>query len=728
MALVLVPLVTFAVLEGALRLAGYGYATGFFEKIRVRDQDLLVNNDAFSLRFFPPELARSSRAITLPANKPAGTYRVFILGESAAMGDPEPSYGASRYLEILLRERFPNQKFEVVNVATTAINSHVILPIARDCARQHGDLWIIYMGNNEMVGPFGAATVFGAQAPPLALVRLSLAAQQTRVGQLLTALARKLRGKAATPASWGGMEMFLGNRLRPDEPRKQTIYHNFQRNLHDIVQAGLDSGAKVLLNTVAVNLKDCPPFASLSNSNQPAADRDLFEKLYAEGVAASAQSNAGLAAQRFEQAAKLDPQYGELQYWWGESLLEATNWAAAGEHLQMACDADALPFRADSRINGLIREEGRKRASGNLVMLDTATRLGTNQVAGVCGQETFYEHVHFNFAGNYRLGLMWAEQVEQSLPAAVKSRATGAWASQETCERLLGLTDWNRTLVIQSLVRRFYQPPLSGQFNNLQRREALENRMKDLRQRMNPATAEQAREQLHDALKHAPDDHYLHETLATFLQSIGDLRAATSEWRRVHELLPQDSLSYYQLGRLLSLQSQWTEAETCLSQVVAAHPSMVEAWSELGNVHAGQEKYERALADYEQARQRRPQDPRIFCGMGKALAKLKRRPEAIERFRQAIQLNPDYWEAHFELAGELAFDEKIPEAKAEFAEAVRLQPANPRPHFNLGIMLAKQNKFDEAQREFEETLRLEPGNQTAVTYLGQVKALKGGKQ
>jgi hypothetical protein len=29
------PLLTLAVLEGALRLAGYGYATGFFEKIRV---------------------------------------------------------------------------------------------------------------------------------------------------------------------------------------------------------------------------------------------------------------------------------------------------------------------------------------------------------------------------------------------------------------------------------------------------------------------------------------------------------------------------------------------------------------------------------------------------------------------------------------------------------------------------------------------------------------------
>jgi tetratricopeptide (TPR) repeat protein len=728
LALVLVPLATFAVLEGALRLAGYGYPTAFFEKIRVGDQDLLVNNEEYGLRFFPPELARFSGPIRIAANKPASTYRIFILGESAAMGDPEPSYGASRYLEVLLRERFPEQPFEIVNVAITAINSHAILPIARECARQHGDLWIIYMGNNEMVGPFGAATVFGAQAPPLALVRLGLALQQTRVGQLLMALARKVRGHAATASSWGGMEMFVGNRLRPDEPRKQTVYRNFQRNLHDIVQAGLDSGTRIILNTVAVNLRDCPPFASLSNSNLPAADRALFERFYAEGVAASGQSNAGLAVERFEQAARLDSQYAELQYRWGESLLAGGHWAAAREHWQRACDADALPFRTDSRINGLIREEGRKRAQENLVLLDAATRLGTNAVAGVCGQETFYEHVHLNFAGNYRLGRLWAEEVEESLPAAVRSRAAGAWAAPETCERLLGLTDWNRILVIQSLVRRFYQPPLSSQFNNLQRREALENRVKDLRQQMNPATAEQAREQFHDALKHAPDDHYLHETFAAFLQSIGDLKAATSEWRRVHELLPQDFLSYYQLGRLLSLQGQWTEAETCLAQVVAAHPSMVEAWSELGNVHAGQEKYEQALADYEQARQRRPQDPQVFCGMGKALAKLKRRPEAVERFRQAIRLNPDYWEAHFDLAGELAFDGKIPESNAEFAEAVRLQPANPRAHFNLGVMLAKQNQFDEAQREFEETLRLEPNNQTAVQYLGQVKALKSRKQ
>lgn len=56
------------------------------------------------------------------------------------MGDPQPAYGASRYLEVLLRERFPHEKFEVVNLGVTAINSHVILPIAREVAsRGQGD-------------------------------------------------------------------------------------------------------------------------------------------------------------------------------------------------------------------------------------------------------------------------------------------------------------------------------------------------------------------------------------------------------------------------------------------------------------------------------------------------------------------------------------------------------------------------------------------------------------
>ncbi len=264
LAAVVLPLLLLGGSELGVRMAGYGYDTGFFKKIRVAGKEYYVNNTDFSLRFFPASLARCPDPFIFPVEKPPGTIRIFIFGESAAMGDPQPAYAASRYLEVLLRNRFPGGKFEVINLGITAIDSHVILPIARDCGRAGGDYWIIYMGNNEMVGPYGAVTVFGAQAVPRAAVAFNLEVQKSRLGQLLVAGLRKLGGKSKH-AAWGGMEMFLGNTIAPDDPRKTTVYRNFTANLQDIIGAGLKSRAKVILNTVSVNLKDCPPFASVAD-------------------------------------------------------------------------------------------------------------------------------------------------------------------------------------------------------------------------------------------------------------------------------------------------------------------------------------------------------------------------------------------------------------------------------------------------------------------------------
>jgi len=185
---IIIPFLTIAMVEITLRLAGYGYTTGFFRQIKIDGQDYFVPNDKFGYRFFPPSLARTPAPQRMAVKKSPQTYRIFVLGESAAMGDPDPSYGAWRYLQSLMSERFPGTEFEVICVAMTAINSHVILPIARECARRDGDLWIIYMGNNEMVGPFGAGTVFGSRAPGTDLVRADLALKTTRVGQLLDRL------------------------------------------------------------------------------------------------------------------------------------------------------------------------------------------------------------------------------------------------------------------------------------------------------------------------------------------------------------------------------------------------------------------------------------------------------------------------------------------------------------------------------------------------------------
>lgn len=720
------PLLVLGGLEFGLRLAGFGYDPGFFKSIRIGNDNFLVENDKFGLRFFPPELARSPAPVKMEARKPPGTCRIFILGESAALGDPRPAYGAGRYLEALLRERFPQTNFEVVCVAMTAINSHAILDIARECARRQGDIWIIYMGNNEMVGPFGAAGVLGAQAPSRAWVRVSLAVQKTRLGQLLAGVARRLRNRSAEPQSWGGMEMFVRNRVAPGNPQKERVYANFRENLRDILETGLSSGAKIVLSTVAVNLLDSPPFASVpspntfSNGGNPAT----ADKLFRDGLSMASQTNYSQAAQLFAQAASLDPGRADLEFLEARCLFNLTNFAAARRHFQKACDLDALPFRADSRINALIGDSAHRSAGPGLTFFDAAAVFATNSPTGIPGQESFYEHVHLNFDGNYRLALAWAQQVERFVPAAAMNQSAATWATQETCEKRLGLTDWNRYGVLEEMLRRLAQPPFSAQFNYAERLESFRANLRALRQRMNGTAAAAARKLYQQAIEWSPADYRLHEDFAEFLEATGDLLAATAQWEWVIELIPHHHLAYFQSGRLLLRQAKLTAARGRLLQALVLRPDLSEGWLELGEIEALEGKPEQALADYEKARKLLPQEPRSYLLAGKALSKLQRQPEAIAQFQQAVQLQPSNWEAHYALGEELAFAGRVKESREQFEQVLHLKPDYAMAHLNLGVALAKEGQLDEALRQFEETRKLDPQNKLAPDYIAKIKAIK----
>jgi tetratricopeptide (TPR) repeat protein len=729
------PFALLAVFEISLRFCGYGYNPQFFKRINIGDEEFFVQNEDFSRRFFPKEVMRNPGSVRFRVNKVPGTFRIFVLGESAAMGDPAQSFAPDRYLEVLLREKYPGKKFEVINVAFTAINSHVILPIAQECAAHEGDLWVVYMGNNEMVGPFGAATVFGWQAPPLPFVRAVLAFQRLRTGQWLMDLARKIRGDRQKLAAWGGMAMFLNNQVSPDSPRKETVYRNFQKNLDGIVRAGVNSGAKVLLNTAAVNLKDCPPFASLPNRNLSPTDRAQFDQFYTNGLQATSQKAFSKASELFEQAARLDPKCADLQFHWGECLLAQTNSVGARERFQLACDNDALPFRADSRINAAIRAEPERIESKNLILFDSSI-LGTRLSSGaatselpsasvsdgpvrisLCGAEIFYEHVHFDFDGRYRLGRAWAEQIEPLL-----GRNTNEWVSQSLCDEKLGLSPWNRAQVIHFMLERIQTPPLSTQSNNDQRKRGLEARMAGLRPGMNPENARTTRKSFHNLIEQRPDDYFLHQEFAVFLEVSGDPAGALTEWQRFGDLLPQDSLGHYQTGRLLITLQRYSDAEAALRQAIAIRPGRADAWVELGNAFALQKIYPDALASYSTALKMEPQNAQTLLRRGKVLGYMNRHAEATESYRAALQLNPADGLSHYELGVELLAAKDFDAAGKEFAEAAHLTPDRAGARFNYGTWLISQNRFDEAQREFEAVIWLEPANAQAQQRLAALKA------
>jgi tetratricopeptide (TPR) repeat protein len=736
-------------------LCGYGYPTSFFLKTKIDGKDYYVSNDRFGYRFFPPNLARTPVPMRMEAQKPANTYRIFVFGESAAMGDPDPTFGAWRYLEVLLRERFPETHFEVVCVAMTAINSHVILPIARECARRDGDLWIIYMGNNEMVGPFGAGTVFSSRVAGINLIRSSLAVKSTKSGQALNRLMQRW-GHSSAPQTWSGLNMFKEHQLRYDDPNRLRAYENFKQNLNDILRAGQHAGVPVILSTVGSNLKDCAPFGSLHSGSLNDVQKNEWDGFYREGTNFESSGDFPDALKKYAQAAAMDPHYAELSFRSGRCQLALTNYEPALNDFESARDDDTLAFRADSRVNRIIEDAAKATAERGVYFLDALKALAQSSPAKIPGNELFYEHVHLNFDGNYLLARAFAEQTLKLLPKTILAQGKSEWASADLCDRRLAVSPWDRFRVWQENYSRVSEPPFTDQLNDVPRARFYMAKLQELGARMTEQTRAQSRALYEEALTRNPDDYCLRENFAQFLDQTGDLAEAPAEEQQVSNLLPQNPMTPCIIGRLLIRLGNFDGAEKSFLRALAIRNDYVPALNEMGTLLANQQKtveaakyfaralkidpgsvetyqnwgfmeqnegnWNQAINRYHAAADRQPNGPADYFYHAVSLIAQSQRDEAFKYFDAAVRMNPNFWQARYLFGGELVSEGRFEEAQGQFSAVVRIRPDFAPGHLNEGLALANLGKMDEALKEFQMTLRLDPANTLARQNLEAVQA------
>lgn len=756
-AMIFIPLFVLGGIELGLRLIGYGYDSDFFTRIGINGRAFYVPNEKFGSRFFPPAIARTTTPFRFPAEKATNSYRIFLLGESAAMGDPDPSYGMGRYLQVLLRERYPGIQFEVICVAVTAIDSNVILPIARDCARRQGDLWVIYMGNNEMVGPFGAETSYGEHAPPLGIIRTILAIKTTRIGQLLDSVIQHLRSASSTPKTWGGMQMFMNSRVGYGDPARLRAYANFRANLEDILHIAQRAGASVVLSTVAVNLEDCAPFASVHAAGLSADQLSAWNKVFAEGVTNETARAYGHALGSYHRAAEIDPQFAELQFRMGCCELTQTNPAQALQDFKLARDYDALDFRADTQINSAIREAANRHAKDGVHLVDATKILAQASPDGIPGLNFFYEHVHLNFAANYLLALNFADTIKGLLPSPVTAHEQGNWVSEELCERRLAVTGWDRQRVWQPIFERISSPPFTGQYLHaafFNQCLAKRNQAKAL---MDAQTPEQARQVYEQALALAPDDYFLHGNYERFLAAGGYLAQAIVEAKRCCDIVPQLPGGFYYTGTLLvregqvneatnyflhaiAIQNDYVQAETAMGEVLAnqqktaeairwfhrairSDPKYVETYLALGFLEENRGNAAAAAANYQKAADLEPDGPADYFNRANTAAALFQWDEAIADLQAVVKTKPDFWQAHYLLGIELAANEKEAEAQKELEAAIYYRPDFAPAHLYLGITLAAQKKPAPALAEFRTVLQWDLANAPARQEIESLQPL-----
>ena len=568
LAVVGIPVALFLGLEGALRLAGFGRPAGFL--IPDDQPGYVRTNPDFAGLFLPGNFELRPLNFRVAIRKPADTVRIVVLGESAAQGIPVPHFGFAAQLRAQLRARYPGKNVEILNTGIVAINSHVIYQIARDLAAFSPDLFVVYAGNNEVVGPYGPGCAYLSDMPPLWLIRLSVGVRSTRTGQLLGAVLSRLGARSRPPAEWGGMSMFVDHAVGGDDPRLETVYRNFAENLRDVVRVATNAGAKTLLCTVVSNLKDCAPLLSLHRPGLAPADLAAWQQAFERGRIGWLLDDAAAARPALQEALRLDPQYADTSFMLGTLELEAGDLDGARQHLLAAAHWDALRFRPDPRINEIIREVASAGPTA-VSLLDTASLLGSDPASSAAppGRELLFEHVHLDWEGNFLLARSVAQAAEAALFGGGHDRPP--WLDSPGCAAALAYTPAERPAVLQKISLIIQNPPFTNQLTYVedQARWARDLARAQAEHR-DPAALRHAREAVQAAAARDPENPALAKIEEDLAEALGDDAGALGQAQRAQRLQPRTAALAGDEALRLSRLGRYDEAKRLLPPTTAA--------------------------------------------------------------------------------------------------------------------------------------------------------------
>jgi tetratricopeptide (TPR) repeat protein len=712
------------VLETGLRLGGYGYPTTFL--VGPDTDGTYTSNLEFGWRFFPRSLARTPMPCSLSAKR-AGDVRIFVLGSSAAQGMPDPSFSVARILEVLLQDRYPDVKFEVVNAAMTAINSHVTLEIAHDCAAHQPDLFVVYMGNNEVVGPFGPGTVFQRWSPSRSLIRANVRLKSTRVGQLLGDATAWLQSRNSSPAAWRGMAMFMDRQVAADDPRLPTVYDNFRRNLIDICNVARSAGARVVLSTVVVNLKDCPPFASQHRPDLAPEELTKWNSLYQAGIEREGKEKWSDAATKYETAARIDDRFAELAFRRGRCLMALGRNAEARSQFTSARDLDVLRFRADSRINDVIRDVAAGQDAALVRLADAERTLAESDlaVAGIPGDGLFYEHVHFTFDGHYRLALALLADVEAALPQLAASRKPKPLLSKDQCAELLALTPWDEWHMANITAEMLARPPFTSQIDHALREKAARGQVEELRCRAcTPEAVRAAYRACQTALERSPCDSTFRHRAAKLALASGDPKTAMEHLQILARKMPRDPAVNSDLGDVAEALGRVDDAIAYYRKVLEVDPGLVMANHNLAVALNRQGRLDDAIVHFQKAVEADPCFAMGHSCLASALGRRGRTEEAIAHFEKALEINPDLAATHSALAAVLEPCGRVDEAISHLQKALKVDPQCALAHNNLGVVLLHRRQLADAITHFEKAVEIMPDYAEARANLEQALGVR----
>ncbi len=128
----------------------------------------------------------------------------------------------------------------------------------------------------------------------------------------------------------------------------------------------------------------------------------------------------------------------------------------------------------------------------------------------------------------------------------------------------------------------------------------------------------------------------------------------------------------------------------------------------VANSYFSLDKYEEAIAAYDQALQIKPDLHEAWYNRGIAIDNLGRHEEAIAAYDQALQIKPDYYEAWNNRGSALFHLGRYEEVIVACDQALQIKPDFYEAWNNRGIALRQLGRNEEAISSYDQVLRIKP--------------------
>lgn len=238
--------------------------------------------------------------------------------------------------------------------------------------------------------------------------------------------------------------------------------------------------------------------------------------------------------------------------------------------------------------------------------------------------------------------------------------------------------------------------------------------------------AEQAYRQL---LEEAPGESGVRHDLAWLLYQRGRRGEAIEQISAAIASSPDQGMLHGQLhgqlGVMLRGVGQPEEAIAHFQIALQRDPQNVETHYNLGNAYRQLNRYELAAASYAAALRGAPRDPDIHLNLGVAQKDLGQLGDARRSFEQALAIKPDFAEAWVNLGIVCKVESNYSEAMSCYQRALEINPDSALAYNNMGAAFQAQRQVTSAITCYEKALGINPDYAAAYSNLAEAYHSQG---